>query len=1036
MDAAREAAEESTNNIKHYDIVVIGAGAGAKISTPASKLGFRVALCEKERLGGTCVVGSTQVLMDDNGTTRRADSLHDGDEVVTVNPQVLSEEASQIYNSFQLSTEQLHDMGKSMYCITTINGRTITVTGDHPFLVQEHDSSMSWKEACDLVAGTKVSIRPALNLETPAPSPSLSSVKTILTKELFVERCKLMFKLSCVDHYAELLELKGLLPLKNNHPQLSILARLLGFALTDHGYCNDVCTVKFFTSQRPQDSNGIKCDIEQLGFNCPEPKDTAIGKITKSAHSDSVNFSRMVKLKNSGLGALLVALGLPVGHRSMQPMLPIQDWIMNGSQVVKREFLAGVMGGGGCCFQLHDNNLCLPPLRLHTHPMFSETLVTWLNQISRLFSDMGIITKVRDTATPLTPTSTVDSPLEKRDDSFKYEDVVALYFSNEFRSLFKLACNIGYRYSFTKNTAGLLAGEYLRFLPMDVEADMRKNPGCMSSDTPSILQKQSPVMNFTDETVQGLTKRMNNQNNSDKPQLPNKLFSPSQFFTKCDIDFKALDLREEMTFFMPLKCVRKLTPAEFEPVYDFTTRSENHSFIANGFVTHNCLNRGCIPSKMLIHSADVATTIDQASLFEVHTQCEYTVDQESLVDRVAHTIDKESFSIEPRVEANPNIDWYREPAKFIGDRTLRSGNITLRGEKIFIACGARAAVPDIEGLSETPYLTYREALRLKPFPSTMVIIGGGYIACELAHFFSSLGCRTTMLVRSKLLRRMDEDMQREFSEVFPRHKNIRVMTGAKTKAVRYDQDRNCFIVEYAMKKNEEEYGADRQLESEQLLVAAGITPNTDTLDVGNAGIELTDKGFIKVDGYLRTTAHNVWSFGDCAGNYAFRHSANFESDYLMATVVREKEYTTLDKCTVEPIDYGAMPSAVFTSPQIASVGPTEQELRERGVSYVKGINEYSASAMGMALRSTSGFVKILVDKNDRRILGAHIIGHEASTMIHVLIPFVRYRMTLDQLLGIIYIHPALPELVRNAARKARAALVEEGMVLPLYTQIK
>lgn len=446
-----------------------------------------------------------------------------------------------------------------------------------------------------------------------------------------------------------------------------------------------------------------------------------------------------------------------------------------------------------------------------------------------------------------------------------------------------------------------------------------------------------------------------------------------------------------------------------------------------------CLNRGCIPSKMLIHPADVAQTIDTASQFNVLPNG-YSVQFKELVERVASVIDEESFSINPRIEANPNINWYREPVKFVGKKLLQAGENgeVFTGDRIFIAAGSRPHIPNIPGLDGTPYMTSTEALLLTDQPKTLGVIGAGYIACELAHYYSALGTRVNMFVRSRPIAHEDREVGEEFTRVFSQNKNMNLVYMNSIEKVEYNKDESKFTIHYIEKSS----GTSSSYVVDQLLVATGVVPNSDLLDLEKTGIETDQKGFIKVDDHLRTAVEGVWAFGDIAGNFLFRHSANFESDYLMETVIRRKEMETLDKKEVYPIDYSGMPHAVFSSPQVAGVGETEEELKARGAQYVVGKNNFSASAMGMALRSDSGFVKVMVERGTRKILGCHIVGHEASVLIHQIIPVLRTGGTLDDMLLMVYIHPALNEIVRNAARKARNALLEAGDDMPLLLKLK
>ncbi len=441
------------------------------------------------------------------------------------------------------------------------------------------------------------------------------------------------------------------------------------------------------------------------------------------------------------------------------------------------------------------------------------------------------------------------------------------------------------------------------------------------------------------------------------------------------------------------------------------------ALIEKGPLGGTCLNRGCIPSKMLIHAADVAYGIQEANRFQILPKG-YDIDFPGLVHRVCETIDEESASINPGIEANANIDWYRNHGKFIGDRQLEVGGETIRGDKIFIAAGARPRIPNISGLQEVPFITSTEALRLDQFPKKMVVLGGGYIAAELSHYFGALGTEIHMFVRSRMLKGEDPEVRDEFEKVFGQRHHL--YFGIQPNKIQYANGE--FEVTY-----DDPDGKSHCIHCDQVFVAAGVVPNSDQLDLEKTGVAITEKGFIKVDDHLRTTADNIWAFGDIAGNYLFRHSANFEGQYLFTSVIHE--------ASTAPIDYTGMPHAVFTQPQIAGVGEREDDLQARGANYVKGVNPYASSAMGMALRSDHGFVKILIEKGTHKILGCHIIGHEASVLIHQIIPLMRLEGKLEDLLYMIHIHPALSEIVRNAARKARDELIKAGEQLPIELQV-
>ncbi len=417
-----------------------------------------------------------------------------------------------------------------------------------------------------------------------------------------------------------------------------------------------------------------------------------------------------------------------------------------------------------------------------------------------------------------------------------------------------------------------------------------------------------------------------------------------------------------------------------------------------------CLNRGCIPSKMLIHPADVALTIKEARRFDLHNDPKFTVDFAKLVTRISQTVDNDSDKIAASYSKHPNITSIKGEAKFIDNKTIEVNGERMTAPKIFIAVGTRPHIPDIPGLAGTPFMTSTEALRKTTLPESMIILGGGYIAAELGHAYGALGTKTCFLVRSSMLRNEDAEVAAEFSRVFSQHHDIRL--GAVPARVEHRDGQ--FTVHYTQNNQ------NQKISAEALLVATGIASNADTLHLENAGIRLNNRAFIAVDDFLQTSVAGVYALGDCIGRYFFRHSVNFEGEYLF--------HTLFGNSPKRPIQYPPMPHAIFAYPQIAGVGKTEEQLKDEGANYVVGLNPYKSSAMGMALLSDHGFCKLLVERKSRRILGCHIIGDEASDMIHMVIAFMNKNGTLDDLLNMIYIHPALPEIVRNSARKAEATL--------------
>jgi mycothione reductase len=427
-----------------------------------------------------------------------------------------------------------------------------------------------------------------------------------------------------------------------------------------------------------------------------------------------------------------------------------------------------------------------------------------------------------------------------------------------------------------------------------------------------------------------------------------------------------------------------------------------------------CLNRGCIPSKLLIHSAVVAETIKRAHIFGIRVDG-FTVDFQGIVERVNNITDSSSERIKNAFGGIENPKLFSDECKFVGEKTLSLGKDNtnnkkiLTADKILIAAGTRPRIPDIHGLEDSSYLTSDEIFRIKKQPKTLTIIGGGYITCELAHFFGALGTEVNIIQRKDLLiPDEDEEVSQKFTEIFSEKYNVYL--GCETKSVSKDTDGNGDSKFY-ITATERDDTSTKMLDivSEQLLIAAGRIPNSDTLDLDKTGVSVNDKGYIVTDKYLETKVKGIYAIGDIVGRYLFKHNANNEAQYAYHNIIA----SPTEKI---PVNYYAMPHAIFSSPQVAGVGLREQDLKNMSINYYKSVYPYIKTGMGEAIEDREGFVKFLVDKADKKILGCHIIGTEASTLIHeVLVAMRSGNGRIDSISGTIHIHPALSEVVARAA---------------------
>lgn len=424
-----------------------------------------------------------------------------------------------------------------------------------------------------------------------------------------------------------------------------------------------------------------------------------------------------------------------------------------------------------------------------------------------------------------------------------------------------------------------------------------------------------------------------------------------------------------------------------------------------------CLNRGCIPSKLLIHSADIIEIIKKADVFGI-TVKDYTIDFQQIVNRVNKIVNTESIEIKKGLRASKNPQLFLQECKFIGEKKILIANDKIiTSDTILIASGTRPNIPNIKGLKNVEYITSNEALRLKQQPKSLTIIGGGYIACELAHFFGSLGTKINIIQRNDLLiPNEDTDISTRLTNIFSKKYNIYL--GYNAELVFYDsKDKNSLhntkIINVIAKNK---FGNYVKVSSDQLLIAIGRIPNSDLLNIEKSGVKINERGFIVVDEYLETNIRGIFALGDIVGKYQFKHNANNEAQFAYNNIVHPDKKI--------PVNYTAMPHAIFTNPQIAAVGYTEQQLTKEKIEYEKSIYPYIQTGMGQVIEDKEGFVKFLIDKRNRTILGCHIMGTDASILIHEVLVAMRIGKDegkIDNITRTIHIHPSLSEVISKAA---------------------
>ena len=428
----------------------------------------------------------------------------------------------------------------------------------------------------------------------------------------------------------------------------------------------------------------------------------------------------------------------------------------------------------------------------------------------------------------------------------------------------------------------------------------------------------------------------------------------------------------------------------------YASHGKNVAVVEPGPLGGTCLNRGCIPSKMLIHRADIVQEINESESFHIDAEVN-SIDFEEIVREVNAEVHGDSQNIERGIKDSENHTLYRTEAEFIDNKTLKVDEEEITAEKIIVAAGTRPFVPPIDGIEDVDYMTSKEALELREKPDDMVVIGGGYISNELAHFFDAMGVEVTILERGDiLLGHEDHEVSEKYTEIAK--DRFDVHTGFSASEVSQEGEKISVTAE-----NED--GDTKEFEADELLVAAGRVPNTDNLKVENTDIETSERGFIEVDEYMQTSVDHIYALGDIIGKHPFKHAANLEANVALVNSFAGNR---------KEVDYTAMPHAVFSSPQIAGVGKTEQELEDEDVDYRKAKYEYKQTGMGMALKEEDGFVKVLASE-DGEILGCHIIGPHASQQIHeVLVAMKSGSGKVSDIQDTIHIHPALNEVVQRA----------------------
>ncbi|HET6275451.1 MAG TPA: FAD-dependent oxidoreductase [Candidatus Cybelea sp.] len=416
-----------------------------------------------------------------------------------------------------------------------------------------------------------------------------------------------------------------------------------------------------------------------------------------------------------------------------------------------------------------------------------------------------------------------------------------------------------------------------------------------------------------------------------------------------------------------------------------------------------CILRGCMPSKAFLASSDALQDARDATVLGIEAK-ELSIDMPFIAARKRDLV--RGFA-EYRIAGIEKFPLYRGPARFLSPTQLAvADDVVLEAGTFVIATGSVVAADVLPGLAQTGYIDSDGVLELEQIPASVIVLGGGYTACELGQFLARMGARTTMLIRSgHLLTSSDDDVGDTLTEYF-REEGIDVVThvrliaaqrqGSK-KSVRFVRD-----------------GLEAEVAADEIFYALGRVPNTAGLDLEKAGVECLPDGAVKVDSGMRTTNPNVYAVGDVTGEYMLVHVAIYQGELAARNACLDAG---------EVADYRLTGAhTVFTDPQFGAVGMSEKALQRDHVPYVSGRYDFAEHGKAQCLGKTKGFVKIMASRDAGRILGAAVLGSQASELIHEMIVAMRFDATVDQFMRIPHLHPTLAEIWTYPAEECAAAL--------------
>lgn len=405
-----------------------------------------------------------------------------------------------------------------------------------------------------------------------------------------------------------------------------------------------------------------------------------------------------------------------------------------------------------------------------------------------------------------------------------------------------------------------------------------------------------------------------------------------------------------------------------------------------------CLNRGCIPTKTLLHSGELYSELGSAKKLGIKVS-DAGFDYKKMAKRKDKVVKMLRGGVENLVAGN-KIDWVKERTVLVDEHTLRAGEEEIEADQIILAMGSVPSVIPIPGADLPFVMTSDEVLELTECPDSVVIIGGGVIGVEFATLFNDLGKKVTILeMLPEILHGQDADICASMTGIL-QDRGVEIHTDAKVLEV--TEEYSCVF---------EENGEKKEAEGQLIIMATGRHANTKDMGLEETGISM-ERGFVKVDDEMRTNLPHIFAIGDITGKIQLAHVASAQ-----AVVAAENAAGNRHKS----MDYSAVPSCIYTSPEIAGVGLTEEKAGEAGIEVKTGRFNVSGNGRSLAVNCMDGFAKIVTDAKTDKIIGASVMAPYATEMIGEMTTAIRYGLTADQIANVIHAHPTVSEVLMEAA---------------------